>query len=63
MQSTLNEPESAIWEQLAPCLDDAMASLGEADRNAIALRYFENCPWREVASRMQVSVLQQNPSS
>src|SRR5690349_21243531 len=36
MQSTLNEPDSAIWEKLAPYLDDAMASLGEADRNAIA---------------------------
>src|SRR5438874_1797067 len=34
MQSTLNESESAIWEQLAPCLDDAVTSLGEADRNA-----------------------------
>ncbi len=30
-----------------------MASLGEADRNAIALRFFENLPWREVASRTQ----------
>ena len=55
MQSTLNESESAIWEQLAPCLDDAVASLGEADRNAIALRYFENRSWGEVAGRMQVT--------
>jgi len=55
MQSTLKEPDSAIWEQLAPCLDEAMASLGEADRNVIALRYFENRPWREVAGRMQVT--------
>lgn len=55
MQSILKEPDSAIWEQLAPCLDEAMASLGEADRNAIALRYFENRPWREVAGWMQVN--------
>ena len=53
MQSTLKESDSAIWEQFAPCLDEAMASLGEADRNAVTLRYFENLPWREVASRMQ----------
>src|ERR1700744_288983 len=33
MQSTLKESDSAIWEQLAPCLDEAMAALGEADRN------------------------------
>jgi Sigma-70, region 4 len=51
----LNEPDSAVWEQLAPCLDEAMAALGEADRNAIALRYFENRPWREVAGFMQVT--------
>ena len=55
MQSTLNEPDSAVWEQLAPCLDEAIASLGDADRNAIALRYFENRPWREVAGSMQVT--------
>jgi hypothetical protein len=55
MQSTLNESDSAVWNQLAPCLDEAMASLGEADRNAIALRYFENRPWREVAALTHVT--------
>ncbi len=55
MRSTLNEPDSAVWEQLAPCLDEAMASLGDADRNAIALRYFENRPWRDVAGVLRVT--------
>src|SRR5215469_3872062 len=55
MQSTLNEFDSAAWKQLAPCLDEAMASLSEADRNAIALRYFENRPWREVAALTRVT--------
>lgn len=55
MQSTLNESDSAVWNQLAPCLDEAMASLGEADRNAIALRYFENRPWCEVAALTNVT--------
>jgi RNA polymerase sigma factor (sigma-70 family) len=55
MQSTLNEFDSAVWEQLAPCLDEAMASLGVADRDAIALRYFENRPWREVAALTRVT--------
>jgi RNA polymerase sigma factor (sigma-70 family) len=50
MQSTLNESDATVWKQLAPCLDEAMASLCDADRNAIALRYFENRPWREVAA-------------
>lgn len=55
MQSTLNESDPAAWKQLAPCLDEAMASLSEADRNTIALRYFENRPWREVAALTHVT--------
>ena len=55
MQSTLNESDSAIWEKLAPWLDEVIALLGDADRNAIALRYFENRPWREVAGLMHVT--------
>jgi RNA polymerase sigma factor (sigma-70 family) len=54
-RSTVKENDPAIWEELAPCLDEAMSSLGERDRNAVALRYFENRPWREVAELMQVS--------
>src|ERR1035437_3507524 len=43
MQSTLEEPApDAVWQELAPMLDDAMAHLGEKDRNAVVLRYFEN---------------------
>src|SRR6516165_2980989 len=38
MQSTLNESSPAFWEQLAPLLDEAMASLGETDRDVLALR-------------------------
>ena len=55
MQSSLNESDPAVWNQLPPCLDEALASLGEADRNAIALRYFENRPWREVAALTHVT--------
>jgi len=29
MQSIVNESSSAVWEQLAPLLDEAMASLGD----------------------------------
>jgi RNA polymerase sigma factor (sigma-70 family) len=31
----------AAWQQLAPLLDEAVAQLREADRNAIVLRYYE----------------------
>jgi uncharacterized protein (TIGR03435 family) len=49
MRSTLNEPSSVVWEQLAPLLDEAMASLGELDRNVLALRFFENKTAPEIA--------------
>jgi RNA polymerase sigma factor (sigma-70 family) len=55
MRSTLNEPSSAAWEQLAPLLDEAMASLGDADRNVLALRYFENKTAREIGAVLKLN--------
>ena len=54
MQSILNEPSPAIWEQLAPLLDEAMASLGDVDRNVLALRFFENRTAQEIASQLKI---------
>src|SRR5687768_10633939 len=34
-------PDST-WDEVAPLLDQAMGGLGEKDRNAILLRYFQN---------------------
>jgi RNA polymerase sigma factor (sigma-70 family) len=55
MQSILNEPESEAWRQIAPLLDDAMGRLGEKDRNAIVLRFFENKNLREVGQALGAS--------
>ncbi len=55
MQSTLNEPDAAAWEQLAPLLDEAMTSLNETDRNAIALRFFENKSALEIAAALKMN--------
>jgi len=55
MNSTFNESDPAVWEDLAPFLDEAITSLDEGDRNAIALRYFENRSWRDVAAKIYVS--------
>ncbi len=55
MQSTFNEPDHAAWDQLAPLLDEAMASLGETDRNALALRFFENKTAPEIAAALNVN--------
>jgi len=57
MQSTLNEgeSESAAWEQIAPLLDEAMGNLGEMDRNAVVLRFFENKTSAEVGAALHLS--------
>ena len=64
MQSTLNEPDAeassrrneteADWAQLAPLLDDALAELGETERTALVLRYFENKTAREIAEALRL---------
>ena len=41
MQSLINESEDMIWQRIAPELDDAVAALGEKDRRAIILRFYE----------------------
>jgi uncharacterized protein (TIGR03435 family) len=55
MQSTLNQPDPEPWTQLAPLLDDALAELGETDRAALVLRYFENKTAREIAGALRMA--------
>ncbi len=55
MQSISNESTTAAWEQLAPHLDAAMSALGDTDRNAIALRYFENKSAAEIATVLKLN--------
>ena len=60
MQSILNRGGDApsqptneeAWAQIAPLLDAAMLRLGEKDRNAIVLRFFENKNLREVGAAL-----------
>ena len=40
------------WEQIAPLLDEAMAKLGDKDRNAVLLRFFENKSLAEVGATL-----------
>lgn len=44
-----------IWEQVAPLLDDELAALGEKDRHAVLLRFFENRNFREVGVALGAS--------
>lgn len=57
MQSHLNEPEAgdSAWLQIAPLLDEAIASLGEQDRHAVVLRFFQNKSFGEVGAALGAS--------
>ncbi len=46
--------DPAAWEHIAPLLDEAMGRLGETDRNAVVLRFFENKTAREVAAALKL---------
>ena len=52
MQSNMQENQTAIWEQIAPLLDDAIADLGEKDRNAVVLRFVNGKDYSEVAAAL-----------
>jgi len=55
MQSTLTGSDAAPWEHIAPLLDEAMGRLGQTDRNAIVLRFFENKTPQEVATTLKLN--------
>jgi hypothetical protein len=47
--------EEAAWEQIAPLLDKAMAQLGDKDRDAMLLRFFEQRSLVEVGAALGIS--------
>ena len=49
IQSATPDP---LWEQMSPLLDEALATLGETDRQAVLLRFFENKSLAEVGSHL-----------
>lgn len=55
MQST-NQPTALdqTWNDIAPNLDEAVASLSESDRRAVVLRFFENKSFSEVAHTLGI---------
>src|SRR6185369_14902396 len=56
MNQLLCDPAPDLdWERLRPVLDAAMLELNETDREAVLLRYFDNRPHAEIASRLGLS--------
>jgi RNA polymerase sigma factor (sigma-70 family) len=54
MQSSLNESED-VWPRIAPLLDAAVENLGETDRRAILLRFYEGHNLRDVGLALGAS--------
>src|SRR5262245_11239323 len=50
MRSTQKSEPDHPWQQLSPLLEEAMSRLGQNERDAIVLRFFENRTIREVAA-------------
>jgi RNA polymerase sigma factor (sigma-70 family) len=56
MLSKLQEPSSdALWNQLAPLLDEEISRLGKKDRDAVMLRFFMEKSIPEVAAALKVT--------
>jgi RNA polymerase sigma factor (sigma-70 family) len=46
------DASEADWEQVAPLLDEALASLGAKDRHAVLLRFFERKSFGEIGATL-----------
>ncbi len=56
MQSTLHEAQAdSAWQELSPLLDEAMMHLGQSDRDALVLRFFENKNSQEIGAAIGLS--------
>ena len=55
MQSLAPETDPEIWRHIQPLLDDALGRLGEKDRNAVALRFFEQKSYAEIGATLNAS--------
>jgi RNA polymerase sigma factor (sigma-70 family) len=51
IESDNTEP---LWKQISPLLDEALGTLGEKDRRAVLLRFFENKSLAEVGTELAV---------
>ena len=45
----------AAWDRMAPVLDEVLCGLSDKDRDAIALRFFEQRSFREIAEKVGTS--------
>lgn len=50
-----NDSADGEWEKLRPLLDRAIGELGDADRDAVVLRFFNGCSFAEIGARLRLT--------
>src|SRR5438132_1033721 len=55
MQSTLNQPDSAAWNQIAPLLDEALDRIAAKEHDALVLRFLDGKEMKQVGAEMGVT--------
>jgi RNA polymerase sigma factor (sigma-70 family) len=55
MQTKLNEPSPAIWEELSPAIDAAIGKLDRKDHDALVLRFIDGKSMAEVGAILGAS--------
>lgn len=53
--SNTDSENEAIWHEIGPVLDEAMQELGEKDREAVILRFFQSKPLSEVGTALRLN--------
>ncbi|MEO7412568.1 MAG: sigma-70 family RNA polymerase sigma factor [Opitutaceae bacterium] len=51
----LHDQTETDWEAIRPTLDQAISELGETDRDALMLRFFEERPFTEIGQRLRLT--------
>ncbi len=56
MQISLTDSvDDAAWAQVRPVLDEALSEIGERDRDAILMRYFDDRSFPEIGLRLRLT--------
>lgn len=54
MNDDVADTSDAEWAQIRPLLDEALAGLGQTDREAVLLRFFQNRSYREIGDQLKI---------
>ncbi len=54
-QLPVEQDSDSAWQELSPILDDTLHDLPESDREALLLRFFEDQPFAQIATRWNIT--------